>query len=141
MICRSASWRILALKKLLNSFASICGSSIVWSLISIFNLFSALVSGFRTTIFMQFQMSFILLLLVIFSPVFRLTSFFYHLIAVVIVFLYWISKTLMHYWQEVLKVMKITGQNPSSRIKDSQVRGRSYLDFLLLKNITKKWNS
>ena len=24
----------------------------------------------------------------------------------------------MHYWQEVLKVMEITGRNPSSRIKD-----------------------
>ena len=33
--------------------------------------------------------------------------------------------TLMHYWQEVLKVMEITGRNPSSRIKDSQIRGRS----------------
>ena len=32
---------------------------------------------------------------------------------------------LMHYWQEVLKVMGITGRNPSSRIKDSQIRGRS----------------
>ena len=31
----------------------------------------------------------------------------------------------MHYWQEVLKVMGITGRNPSSRIKDSQIRGRS----------------
>ena len=33
--------------------------------------------------------------------------------------------TMMHYWQEVLKVMGITGWNPSSRIKDSQIRGRS----------------
>ena len=33
--------------------------------------------------------------------------------------------TMMHYWQEVLKVMEITGRNPSSRIKDSQIRGRS----------------
>ena len=32
---------------------------------------------------------------------------------------------MMHYWQEVLKVMEITGRNPSSRIKDSQIRGRS----------------
>ena len=50
----------------------------------------------------------------------------------------------MHYWQEVLKVMGITGRNPSSRIKDSQIRGRSshytlvvIIDLLLLKNITK----
>ena len=33
--------------------------------------------------------------------------------------------TMMHYWQEVVKVMEITGRNPSSRIKDSQIRGRS----------------
>ena len=32
---------------------------------------------------------------------------------------------MMHYWHEVLKVMEITGRNPSSRIKDSQIRGRS----------------
>ena len=32
---------------------------------------------------------------------------------------------MMHYWQEALKVMEITGGNPSSRIKDSQIRGRS----------------
>ena len=32
---------------------------------------------------------------------------------------------MMHYWQEVLKVMGITGGNPSSKIKDSQIRGRS----------------
>ena len=35
------------------------------------------------------------------------------------------GQALMHYWQEVLKVMGITGRNPSSRIKDSQIRGRS----------------
>ena len=28
---------------------------------------------------------------------------------------------MMHYWQKVLKVMEITGQNPSSRKKDSQI--------------------
>ena len=33
------------------------------------------------------------------------------------------SRTLMHYWQEVLKLMGITGQNPGSRIKDSQILG------------------
>ena len=51
----------------------------------------------------------------------------------------------MHFWQEVfdisdevrfefkevLKVMGITGRNPSNRIKDSQIRGRSNLEFLL----------
>ena len=36
-----------------------------------------------------------------------------------------VSWGMMHYWQEVLKVMGITGRNPSSRIKDSQIRGRS----------------
>ena len=34
-------------------------------------------------------------------------------------------QAMMHYWQEVLKVMEITGRNPSSRLKDSQIRGRS----------------
>ena len=28
---------------------------------------------------------------------------------------------MMHYWQEVFKVMGITGRNPSSRINDSQI--------------------
>ena len=47
-----------------------------------------------------------------------------------------INKEMVHYWQEVLKVTGITGRNPSSRIKDSQIRGRSpsvwELFFLLL---------
>jgi hypothetical protein len=61
------------------------------------------------------------------------------------------KNTLMHYWQEVLKVMGITGQNPSSitRIEasnfqlpleplaNSDIPLVVIIDLVLLKNITK----
>ena len=40
--------------------------------------------------------------------------------------MYYQKIIMMHYWQEVLKVMEITGQKRSSRIKDSQIQGQRY---------------
>ena len=45
------------------------------------------------------------------------------------------EEAMMHYWQEVVKVMEITGRNPSSRIKDSQIRGRRFLSVMNIKGM------